>query len=61
MTIEQTMIKNMKRIGRLTHERGISESVLMTLSMVAFQNVYEEVKKLSGTSPASFDQHIDMR
>lgn len=63
MTIEQTMMKNMKSIGGLTHGRGMSESVLMrwTLGMVALQNICEEVEKFTYTSSSTSEQHIDMR
>ncbi|KAJ8887394.1 hypothetical protein PR048_013609 [Dryococelus australis] len=63
MTIEQTLMRSMKSSGRLTHSRGICESVLSTwiLGMPASHDVFEATDQFSGVNFVNTEQHVDAR
>ncbi|GBN79040.1 hypothetical protein AVEN_99924-1 [Araneus ventricosus] len=60
MTIEQSLMKNMKTFGGLTHGIGVSDSVLAiwTQGMTAPQHICDGVEKFCGVDLASSDQHF---
>lgn len=63
MTIEQTLMKNMKSIGGITHGRGFTESVLKkwVLGLPVAHHLCESVERFSGVQTCSSYQHIELR
>ncbi|GBO28443.1 hypothetical protein AVEN_103963-1 [Araneus ventricosus] len=60
MTIEQSLMKNMKTFGGLTHGRGVSDSILArwTQGMTALQHICDGIEKFCGVDLTSSDQHL---
>ena len=60
MTIEQVLMKMMKVQGGLTRGRGITDTVLVYFicALPPCITIMEALKNLSGTSPASSEQHV---
>lgn len=61
MTIEQSLMKNMKTTGGLTRGRGVTDSVLSrwTMGMTALEHVCEELEKFCDVVFDSSEQHIN--
>ncbi|KMQ83314.1 hypothetical protein RF55_20360 [Lasius niger] len=63
MTIEQTIMRRLKSEGGITHERGISDSVLARwiLAMPTAYEVIDQIEEFFGVRSTTVEQHIDLR
>lgn len=63
MTIEQTLMKNMKSIGGITYGRGFTESVLKkwVFGLPVAHHLCESVERFSGIQTCSSYQHVELR
>lgn len=63
MTIEQTLMKNMKSIGGVTHGRGFTDSVLKkwVFGLPVAHHLCESVERFSGIQTCSSYQHVELR
>ncbi|GBN57918.1 hypothetical protein AVEN_192966-1 [Araneus ventricosus] len=60
MTFQQSLMKNMKTFGSLTHGCGVSDSVLLrwTQGMTALQHICDGIENFYGVDLTSSDQHL---
>lgn len=63
MTIEQVLIKSMKSSGGLTHERGITDTLIAKwiLSTLVMTEICNEMEKFCNVSLETSEQHVDAR
>ena len=63
MAIEQTLTKNMKSIGGITHGRGFTASVLnkWVFGLPVAHHLCESVEQFTGVQSCNSFQHVELR